>query len=86
MSAAILPINTGYTSSSGAPSGGSLMYHTNNQAINDASGAFVQAEYQLSDQLKLTAGLRFSKDFVWTAVSMHASSATMSSAQRSRLL
>ena len=38
------------------------MYHTNNQAINDAYGAFVQAEYQLSDQLKLTAGLRFSKD------------------------
>ncbi len=60
--APILPINTGYTSSSGAPSGGSLMYHTNNQAINDAYGAFVQAEYQLSDELKFTAGLRFSKD------------------------
>ena len=60
--APILPINTGYTSSSGAPSGGSLMYHTNNQSVNDAYGAFVQADYQLNDQLKFTAGIRYSKD------------------------
>lgn len=58
----ILPINTGYTSSSGAPSGGSLMFHTNNQAINNAYGAFLQGDYQLNDQWKLTAGIRWSKD------------------------
>ena len=60
--APILPINTGYTSSSGAPSGGSLMYHTNNQSVNDAYGAFLQADYQLNDQLKFTAGVRWSQD------------------------
>ena len=60
--APILPINTGYSSSSGAPSGGSLMYHTNNQSVNNAYGAFLQADYQLNDQLKLTAGVRWSND------------------------
>ncbi len=60
--APVLPINTGYSSSSGAPSGGSLMYHTNNQAVNNAYGAFLQADYQLNDEWKFTAGLRWSKD------------------------
>jgi len=60
--APILPINTGLTSSSGAPSGGSLMYHTNNQSLNNAYGAFLQADYQLNDQFKLTAGIRWSSD------------------------
>jgi iron complex outermembrane receptor protein len=59
-----LPTNTGYTSSSGAPSGASLAFHTNNQAVNNAYGAFVQADYQLNDQLKFTAGVRYSKDIM----------------------
>ena len=60
--APILPTHTGLTSSSGAPSGGSLMYHTNNRALNDAYGAFLQADYQLNDQFKFTAGIRWSND------------------------
>jgi iron complex outermembrane receptor protein len=60
--APILPTHTGLTSSSGAPSGGSLMYHTNNQSLNNAYGAFLQADYQLNDQFKLTAGIRWSND------------------------
>ena len=60
-----LPSNTGRTSSSGAPvDGGSLMFHTNNRFVNNAYGAFVQADYQLNDDLKFTAGIRFSKDLM----------------------
>ena len=62
--APILPTRTGYNSNSGAPSGDSLMYHTNNQALNNAYGAFVQADYQLNDQLKFTAGVRWSNDIL----------------------
>ena len=40
------------------------MFHTNNQAVNNAYGAFVQADYQLNDQWKFTAGIRWSKDIL----------------------
>jgi iron complex outermembrane receptor protein len=60
-----LPSATGRSSYSGAPvPGSSLMFHTNNQAINNAYGAFVQADYELNDQLKLTAGIRYSTDIL----------------------
>jgi iron complex outermembrane recepter protein len=60
-----LPSNTGRTSFSGAPvAGGSLMFHTNNQALNNAYGAFVQGDYEINDQFKLTAGIRFSTDIL----------------------
>src|SRR5690606_12013091 len=50
-----LPTATGRNSYSGAPvPGSSLMFHTNNQAINNAYGAFIQADYQLNDQWKFT--------------------------------
>jgi iron complex outermembrane receptor protein len=62
--APILPPGTGYNSSSGAPSGDSLMFHTNNQALNNAYGAFVQGDYQLNDDWKFTAGLRWSNDIL----------------------
>lgn len=62
--APVLPTRTGYTSASGAPSGDSLMYHTNNQNINNAYGAFLQADYQLSDELKFKAGVRWSNDIL----------------------
>lgn len=58
-----LPSATGRTSSSGAPiAGGSLMFHTNNQAVNNAYGVFLQGDYQMNDQWKFTAGIRYSKD------------------------
>ena len=60
-----LPSNTGRTSYSGAPvPGGSLMFHTNNRNVNHAYGAFVQTDYEVNDQLKLTAGIRFSTDLL----------------------
>jgi len=60
-----LPTANGRNSWSGAPiAGASLMYHTNNQAINNAYGAFIQADYELNDQLKFTAGIRYSKDIM----------------------
>lgn len=60
-----LPTATGRNSYSGAPvPGSSLMFHTNNQAINNAYGAFIQTDYQFNDQWKLTAGLRWSKDLM----------------------
>ena len=59
----IQPSHTGRTIGSGAPiAGGSLMFRTNNQGLNNAYGAFLQGDYQLNDQLKFTAGLRWSKD------------------------
>ena len=63
--APILPTNTGLNSNSGAPvPNSSLMFHTNNQAVNNAYGAFLQADYQLNDQLKLTGGIRWSNDIL----------------------
>jgi len=60
-----LPTANGRNSSSGAPiAGASLMYHTNNQAVNNAYGAFIQADYELNDQWKFTAGIRASKDIL----------------------
>jgi iron complex outermembrane receptor protein len=38
------------------------MFRTNNQGLNDAYGAFVQADWELNDQLKFTAGIRWSQD------------------------
>jgi iron complex outermembrane receptor protein len=60
----VLPVRTGFNSSSGAPSGDSLVSHTNNQALNNAYGVFAQGDYQLNDQWKFTAGLRWSKDLM----------------------
>lgn len=57
-----LPDFTGRNSSSGSQIGGDLYFHTNNQAVNNAYGLFLQGDYELNDQLKLTAGLRWSKD------------------------
>jgi iron complex outermembrane recepter protein len=59
-----LPDFTGRTSSSGSPLGGDLWYFSNNQGNNNAYGGFVQADYQFNDQLKFTAGLRYSKDIM----------------------
>ena len=60
-----LPSATGRNSNSGAPvEGGSLMFHTNNQALNNAYGAFLQADYELNDQWKFTAGVRYSRDYL----------------------
>ena len=57
-----LPDFTGRNSSSGSQVGGDLYFHTNNQGLNNAYGAFVQTDYKFNDQWKLTAGLRWSKD------------------------
>lgn len=60
-----LPTGTGRNSFSGSPiPGASLMYFTNNQAVNNAYGAFVQADYEFNDQLKFTAGIRYSQDIL----------------------
>jgi len=60
-----LPTATGRNSYSGAPvAGSSLMFHTNNQALNNAYGAFIQGDYQLNDQWKFTAGIRYSRDYL----------------------
>jgi iron complex outermembrane receptor protein len=59
----IQPSGVGRYVNTGAPiPGASLMFRTNNQGLNDAYGAFVQADYELSDQLKFTAGIRWSQD------------------------
>jgi iron complex outermembrane receptor protein len=38
------------------------VFFTNNQALNHAYGAFVRGDYELNDQLKFSAGLRWSQD------------------------
>jgi iron complex outermembrane receptor protein len=38
------------------------MFRTNNQGLNNAYGAFAQTDWQLNDQWKLTAGIRWSQD------------------------
>jgi iron complex outermembrane receptor protein len=58
----VLPPRTGYGPASGAPSGDSLLFFTNNQGLNNAYGAFAQVDWELSDQWKLTAGVRYSRD------------------------
>ena len=58
----VLPTRNGMNAASGAPSGDSLVFFTNNQALNNAYGAFVQGDYQLNDQWKFTAGVRWSQD------------------------
>lgn len=57
-----LPDFTGRNSSSGSQIGGDLYFHTNNQGLNNAYGAFVQGDYSFNDHWKLTAGVRWSKD------------------------
>ncbi len=60
-----LPTAMGRNSWSGSPiEGASLMYHTNNQAVNNAYGIFLQGDYQLNDDWKVTAGIRSSKDIL----------------------
>lgn len=61
-SAVDLPDFTGRNSASGSQIGGDLYFHTNNQGLNNAYGLFLQTDYQLNDQWKLTAGVRWSKD------------------------
>ncbi|HOZ25803.1 MAG TPA: TonB-dependent receptor [Hyphomonadaceae bacterium] len=58
----ILPTRTGRTAASGTPVGESLVLFTSNQNLNNAYGAFIQSDYQINDQWKLTAGLRWSTD------------------------
>ncbi len=57
-----LPDRTGHNSASGSEIGGDLYFHTNNEAINNAYGVFLQTDYELTDQWKVTAGVRWSKD------------------------
>jgi len=57
-----LPDFTGRNDHSGSPIGGDLWYFSNNKGNNNAYGAFLQTDYQFTDQLKLTAGLRWSND------------------------
>ncbi len=57
-----LPDFTGRSSASGSQVGGDLYFHTNNQGLNNAYGAFLQTDYQFNDEWKLTAGIRWSKD------------------------
>lgn len=60
-----LPSGFGRNSASGSPiPGASLMLFTNNQGLNNAYGAFIQGDYQVNDQLKLTAGVRYSTDIL----------------------
>ena len=58
-----LPRN-GRSDYSGGPLGGDLWYFSNNKGNNNAYGAFLQTDYQLNDQLKLTAGIRWSTDIM----------------------
>ena len=57
-----LPDFTGRNDHSGSPQGGDLWYFSNNQGLNHAYGAFLQADYQFNDQWKVTGGIRYSKD------------------------
>ncbi len=57
-----LPDFTGRNERSGSPLGGDLWYFSNNKGLNHAYGAFVQTDYSFTDELKLTAGIRWSKD------------------------
>ena len=59
----VLPTAQGRNAFSGSPiPGGSLVFFTNNAAINNAYGAFIQGDYKFNDEFKLTAGIRWSKD------------------------
>ena len=59
-----LPDFTGRNDHSGSPLGGDLWYFSNNKGNNNAYGAFLQTDYQFNDQLKFTAGVRYSKDIM----------------------
>ncbi len=48
----------------GGPLGGDLWYFSNNTGNNHAYGAFAQADYQLNDDWKFTAGIRWSTDIM----------------------
>ncbi|MBI1340169.1 TonB-dependent receptor plug domain-containing protein [bacterium] len=61
----VLPSASGRNSSSGATvPGASLVFHTNNQAVNNAYGVFFQGDYEINDQLKFNAGIRWSSDIL----------------------
>jgi len=57
-----LPDFTGRNIASGSQIGGDLFAFTNNQAVNNAYGLFVQGDYAFNDEWKVTAGVRWSKD------------------------
>jgi len=57
-----LPDYTGRTDHSGSPLGGDLWYFSNNKGNNNAYGAFLQTDYQINDDWKVTAGIRWSRD------------------------
>jgi iron complex outermembrane receptor protein len=40
------------------------MFFTDNTSVNNAYGIYLQGDYQLNDQLKFTAGIRYSKDIM----------------------
>jgi iron complex outermembrane receptor protein len=65
-----LPDFTGRNALSGSPLGGDLWYFSNNEGKNDAYGAFLQTDYEINDQLKITAGLRWSNDIMDAADSV----------------
>jgi len=59
-----LPTGNGRNAYSGSPiPGSSLVFFTDNEAVNNAYGAFFQTDYKITDQFKVTAGLRYSGDY-----------------------
>jgi iron complex outermembrane receptor protein len=63
-SLAELPNGTGRNYYSGSqPAGSSLNFFSDNVAVNNAYGAFLQGDYKFNEQWKLTAGIRYSADY-----------------------
>jgi iron complex outermembrane receptor protein len=63
--APVLPTGMGHNPNSGATvPGASLVFFTDNEAVNNAYGAFLQGDYSFNDHWKLTAGIRYSKDYM----------------------
>ncbi len=62
-----LPSGQGRVSNGGSPlPGGSMVFYSNNDGLNNAYGIFAQGDYAFNDQWKLTMGLRWSKDVMNT--------------------
>jgi iron complex outermembrane receptor protein len=59
-----LPDFTGRNERSGSPIGGDLWYFSNNKSINNAYGAFLRTDWQINDEWKLSAGIRWSNDIM----------------------
>ena len=54
-----MPTAMGHNPGSGATvPGASLVFFTDNEAVNNAYGAFLQGDYSFNDHWKLTAGKR----------------------------